>query len=29
MDAIHVHVKEGKEHGKFGGDIPLEIDDYL
>ncbi len=23
MDAIHVHVKKGREHGKVGGNIPL------
>jgi hypothetical protein len=29
MDAILVHVKEGREHGKLGGNIPLETNDYL
>jgi hypothetical protein len=29
MDAIHVHVEKGKEHGKIGGNIPPKIDDYL
>jgi hypothetical protein len=29
MDAIHVHVKKGGEHGKVGGNIPPKIDDYL
>jgi hypothetical protein len=28
MDAIHVHVEEG-EHGKVGGNTPLETNDYL
>ncbi len=29
MDAIHVHVKEGGEHGKVGGNNPPNINDYL
>jgi hypothetical protein len=29
MDAIHVHVEKGKEHGKIKGNIPPKIDDYL
>jgi hypothetical protein len=29
MDAIHVHVEKGGEHGKVGNDIPLEIDDCI
>jgi hypothetical protein len=30
MDAIHVYVKKGREHGKVGGNIRPEIDDdYL
>jgi len=29
MDAIYVHVEERGKHGKIGGNIPLEIDDYL
>jgi hypothetical protein len=24
MDAIRVHAEEGKEHGKIGGNVPLE-----
>jgi hypothetical protein len=29
MDAIHVHVKMGKKHGKVESNIALEIDDCL
>jgi hypothetical protein len=29
MDEIHVHVKEGGEHGKVGGNIPFETNDFL
>jgi hypothetical protein len=29
MDAIHVHAKEGKKHGKIKGNIAPKIDDYL
>jgi hypothetical protein len=29
MDVIHVHVEEGGEHGKIGGNIALEIDDCV
>jgi hypothetical protein len=29
MDAIHVHVKEGKKHGKIKGNIDFEINDCL
>jgi len=29
MDVIHVHSKEGKEHGKVRGNIPLETNNYL
>jgi hypothetical protein len=29
MDAIHVHVKEGGEHGKVGGNVALETNDRL
>jgi hypothetical protein len=29
MDAIHVYVKEGGEHGKVGHKIPPEINDCL
>jgi hypothetical protein len=29
MDAIHVYVKEGREHGKVGNNTPLEINDCL
>jgi hypothetical protein len=29
MDVIHVHVKKGGKHGKVGGNIPPETDDYL
>jgi hypothetical protein len=29
MDAIHVHAKKGKEHGKIKGNTPIEINDYL
>ncbi len=29
MDAIHVHAKEGGEHGKVRGNIPIETNDCL
>jgi len=29
MDAIHVHVKEGREHDKIEGNIAPKIDDCL
>jgi hypothetical protein len=29
MDAIHVHAKEGGEHGDVGGNIALKTNDYL
>jgi hypothetical protein len=29
MDAIHVHAKEGRKHGKVEGDITSEINDCL
>jgi hypothetical protein len=29
MDVIHVHAKEGGKHGKVGGNIPLETNNYL
>ncbi len=29
MDAIHVHVKEDKEHGKIKGNMDFEMNDYL
>jgi hypothetical protein len=29
MDAIHVHVKEGRQHGKVEDNIAPETNDYL
>jgi hypothetical protein len=29
MDAIHVHVEKGGQHGKIRGNIAIEIDDHL
>jgi hypothetical protein len=29
MDVIHVHAKEGGKHGKVGGNIPPETNNYL
>ncbi len=29
MDAIHVHVEEGGEHGKVGGNAALKTNDCL
>jgi hypothetical protein len=29
MDAIHVHAKEGGEHGEIRDNIPLETNDCL
>jgi len=29
MNAIHVHVKKGGEHGKVKGNTPPKINDYL
>jgi hypothetical protein len=29
MDAIHVHAEKGRKHGKVGGNIPFETNDYL
>jgi hypothetical protein len=29
MDVIHVHVEEGKEHGKVGGNVAPKTNDYL
>ncbi len=29
MDAIHVHVEEGGEHGEIRGNITFEIYDHL
>ncbi len=29
MDAIHVHAKKRREHGKFEGNTTLETNDYL
>jgi len=29
MDAMHVHTKKGREHGKSKGNITPKIDDYL
>jgi hypothetical protein len=29
MDAIDVHVNEGREHGKVKGNTTLETNDYL
>jgi hypothetical protein len=29
MDAIHVNVEGGGEHGKVGGNVALETNDHL
>jgi len=29
MGAIHVHVEEGRKHGKVEGNTTFKIDDYL
>jgi hypothetical protein len=29
MDAIHVHVKEGRKHGKVRGNTAFKTNDYL